>query len=312
MNTSRPEPDRNRAARILHKLLHSFRIRLLVTLALMALLGSHLDLEKIIRTLERFDKSVGLCMFGVNILLIFVFAKRWQMIASGLDFEPPYIQLVRAIWLANFLGQFGPSLVIAETTRFQMLKTHATATQLLVSQILDRVSGQIVLLMLVLALFPYYIARFDATFLNLLPVLAGAILLAACIFHFLNRRIRLLPYSDRAIELLGSRGLTGHYGLSLIIQLLLVLNFSLAAIGLGVRDLLPLLVMIPLLFAAITFLPITISDWGSRETAAAILLSHGGLEPETIVSVSVLYGLFHLLAGLPGGLLLMQHRLRKI
>ncbi|MGH8550409.1 MAG: lysylphosphatidylglycerol synthase transmembrane domain-containing protein [Methylococcales bacterium] len=312
MNQFRPGCRGKQATRILHDVLGSFWIRLAATFALIAVLGSRLDLEKIYHTIEGFDKSAGLAMFGVNIILILAFAKRWQVIAASLDFEPPYIQVVRAIWLATFLGQFGPTLVIAEATRYRMLKQHATAPQLILSQVLDRLSGQIVLFILVLLLFPCYFAQIDASLLKLLEILFGAMLLLISILHFLNRRIRSLPHSDRAIELLGRRGLFGHYSLSLIIQLLLVLNFCLAAIGLGVRDqLLPLLVMAPLLFAAITFLPITLADWGSRETAAVILLSPSGLDSETIVSVSVLYGLFHLLAALPGGLFLMRNPLRK-
>ncbi|MCI0655035.1 MAG: flippase-like domain-containing protein [Methylococcaceae bacterium] len=306
-----PRPERKPAIADLYELLHSFGIRFAASIALIGVLGNRLDLEKVFRALQGFDESAGLAMFGVNILLIFVFAKRWQVIASGLDFDLPYLQLVRAIWLASFLGQFGPTLVIAEATRFQLFKKKTSVPKLIASQVLDRLSGQIVLFMLVLLLFPYYLAQLDAKWQKLLWVIPGAILFAAFILHFLDRRILSLPHSDRAIELLGRRGLPGHYGLSLIIQILLVLNFGLAAMGLGIRDqLLPMLLMVPLLFAAITLLPIAISDWGSRESAAAILLSSGALDAETVVSISVLYGLIHLLAALPGGLFLMHSRLR--
>ena len=79
-----------------------------------------------------------------------------------------------------------------------------------------------------------------------------------------------------------------------------------AATGLGLLEqLLPFIVWVPLVLAAVTLLPITISDWGTRESAALLLLAPTGLEPEAIVSVSIIYGLFYLLVTLPGGLLLL-------
>ncbi len=300
--------DRQTAAAALHQALHSLWTRLLVTLGLITVLGNRLNPEKVFTILEKFDKSAGLAMLAVNIILILAFAKRWQLIASGLDFSPPFAQLVRTIWLAGFLGQFGPTLLIAEAVRFRMLRKHATAAQLILSQILDRISGQIVLFLIVLLLLPLYLTQQQAASLKWLLGIAGIILLAILTIRLLGPRIRKLPHSGarQAMELLGSKGLPGHYGLSLIIQLLLVLNFSLAAAGLGIRDQIgTLLLMAPLVFAAITLLPLSISDWGTRETAAAILLSPSGLDIETIVSVSVLYGLFHLLAALPGGLFLL-------
>jgi glycosyltransferase 2 family protein len=306
--------DRPKAAGLVHRLLHSFWTRLLAACGLIAVVAEHLDLEKVCTLVKGFDKSAGLCMLSVNVLLILAFAKRWQLIASGLEFRPPYAQLVRTIWLAGFLGQFGPTLLIAEATRFQMLRKHATAAQLILSQLLDRISGQFVLLLIVLLLLPLYLVQQQAGALEWLLVIAGIILLAVLTIRLLSPRIRKWPHrrARQAMELLGAKGLPGHYGLSLIIQLLLVLNFTLAAAGLGIRDQIgSLAVLAPLLFAAITLLPVSIADWGTREAAAAMLLSPTGLDLETIVSISVLYGLFHLLAVLPGGLFLLYRPHRE-
>jgi glycosyltransferase 2 family protein len=306
-----PKPWHQRSTPNLITAFQSLRIRVLATLALTAVLCTQLELDKIIRILSGFDQSIGLFMVAVNILLLHAFARRWQIIAAGLDFHPPYSQMIRAIWLASFLGQFGPTLLVAEATRFQVLRRYATKTQLCTSQILDRISGQLVLFAAVAMLFPFYIVQLDATLLKLLSGLIVMLLLAAAVIRFLYQRTKTLPRfeASNAIALLDGKNLRGHYGVSVIIQLLLVLNFCLAAAGLGVGDhLLPLLFMTPLVFAATTLMPITISDWGSRETAAVLLLSPTGLEPETIISISVLYGLFYLLAALPGGWFLLAAR----
>ncbi|MGH8552979.1 MAG: lysylphosphatidylglycerol synthase domain-containing protein, partial [Methylococcales bacterium] len=122
----------------------------MVTFSLLGILANRLDGAKIFHRLKEFDGITGLAMLAVNILLVFVFAKRWQLIAAGLKFDLPYRELVKAIWLASFLGQFGPTLLIAEATRFRMLRQHASSSQLITSQILDRLSGQIVLFVIVL------------------------------------------------------------------------------------------------------------------------------------------------------------------
>lgn len=292
------------------KPIHSPWIKVLITLTLVGVLLDRLDLGKISETLSGFDRSMGLLMFAVNILLILLFAKRWQRIASSLEFEAPYRQLVRAIWLATFLGQFGPTLIIAEATRFRVLRNYASTTQLVTSQILDRVSGQVVLFLIVLLLSPFYSVELKPSLPKLLLIVTGFTLLTALFIRFRYRSLRwvLQGSTGRAIKLLSiQHGLLSHYWISLIIQLLLVLNFTFAAKGLGVVDQwLPFMLLVPLVFAAITLLPITISDWGSRETAAILFLTPAGLDAESIVSVSVLYGLFHLCAALPGGLYLLR------
>ena len=290
----------------LRKVLSSAWFRLLATLGLFAILGAQLDMSQIIRAVRQFDRSAGMIMICINLLLIFLFAKRWQMIAEHLQFSPPLWRLVQAVWLANFLGQFGPTLLIAETTRFQMLKKQAKKGQLILSQIVDRMSGQVVLFAMVLCSLPFYVFELAPSIANMLLIAFGLCLLAGFVIGYFYRKIWSLTLSGRALKLMAWKNLNGHYAISLAIQAMLVLNFSLAAFGLGIRDqLIPLLLMTPLVFATITLLPITISDWGTREGAAAILLAPTGLDTEKIIAISVVYGLLHLFTVMPAGLLLI-------
>ena len=301
---ARPQRARN----WMQPILKSFRFRLAFTLILIAVLAIRLDLGKILRTIADFEPSLALFMLTVNWLAMACFAKRWQSLASGLGFDVPFGLCLRAIWLANFLGQFGPSLVVAEATRFQMLRRKTGKTRLILSQILDRISGQIVLIAMVAGLAPFYDVEFTRRLWPAWSALAALVGLGLLLPR-LRKRLGQGSGQDfeQAMKLLGWRHLWGHYGLSVAIQSLLILNFNLAALGIGVREpLAALFLLTPLLFAALTLLPFTISDWGSREAASAILLSPSGLDSETLVSVSVLYGLFHLLAVLPGGIFLLH------
>lgn len=285
------------------------KLRFLIMLSLISILWNRLDIRQIILILNGFDGTMGLIMAAVNILLIFLFALRWQRIALDLDFKLPYANMVRATWLAAFLGQFGPTIVIAEATRFQMLRKYATMTQLVASQILDRVSGQIVLFAIVLLLIPFYNIDLKLSILKLLMCLVSFALLLSVIIRLRYRSMSALLQgaTGKTIKLLGKKGLFSHYSLSLAIQSLLILNFTFAAHGLGVVDQLwKLILLTPLVFAVLTLLPISISDWGSRETASIILLAPTGLSAELIVSISVIYGLLHLFVALPGGLFLIR------
>ena len=289
-------------------ILASFPFRLFITSSLIAVLAIRLDLEKLLHTITNFEPTVALGMFGINLVALVLFAKRWQLIASGLGLEARFWIFLRAIWLANFFSQFGPSLLLAEATRFQALRRLTSKRRLITSQVLDRVSGQIVLFLIVLALLPLYgleIPDWWSASIGLGFMLIG---LGMYFLPHLHRHLydRSNPDIRQALRLMGWRHIQGHYGVSLALQLLLILNFNLAAFGIGVREpLAQLLIFTPLVFAALTLLPLTISDWGSREAAAAVLLSPSGIDSETLVAVSVVYGLLHLLAALPGGLFLL-------
>jgi uncharacterized membrane protein YbhN (UPF0104 family) len=288
--------------------------RLFITLGLLAVLSSQLDMTNIARILGTLDPATATVIIAMNLSLFPLFAKRWQLVASELGMELPFRQLLGAIWAAAFVGQFGPTLLVSEATRFQMLRQQASAAQLVTSQIVDRISGQIVLFALVLLLLPFYSFSTHDWTSKLIAGTAGLVGIASLVVLLTKQRIRSLigTSGKQAIRILGKRGLTGHYCVSLVIQCLLTMNFCLAAIGLGLVDhLFPLIVLIPPVLAALTLLPITISDWGTREATALLILASSGLNPESIVAISLVYGSCYVVASLPGGLFLVRGELRR-
>lgn len=294
------------------RILERFRspwTRLFITLGLLAVLSSQLDMTNIARILETLDPATATVIIATNLSLFPLFARRWQLVASELQLTLSFRQLLGAIWAAAFVGQFGPTLLVSEATRFQMLRKQASAAQLVTSQIVDRISGQVVLFALVLLLLPFYGFSTHDWPSKLIAGTAGLVGIAVLVVWLTKQRIRSLigTSGKQAIRILGKRGLSGHYRLSLVIQCLLTLNFGLAAIGLGLVDqLFPLIVLIPPVLAALTLLPITISDWGTREAAALLVLAPSGLNPESIVATSLVYGSCYVVASLPGGFFLVR------
>lgn len=282
--------------------------RIAVAAALLALVLSLVDARSVWSHLKAFDAAVGLAMLAVNAVLFALFAARWRAVAGALGIEAPYARFFCGTWLGAFFSQLGPALILNEITRFRLLQPYAGKWPLAASQVLDRVSGQIVLAGVILLLTPYYLGLFTADVggrivltTGLLIVLGGSLLVLA---HRFRRLICIRPGAVRAI--LNPLASPTHYACSLAIQLLLMANLWLAARGLGpVGHGIDFYLVAPLILGSLTLLPISVADWGSREAAALLFFSATGLSAEKIVAISVIYGAINLVSALPAALLLV-------
>ncbi len=285
--------------------------RILITALLIGIIFYRLDQQKIWQHVTEFNPWVGCAMLIINVLLIGLFTQRWRLIAIKLDIRPPFGQMLKTIWLAAFLGQFGPTLVISEWTRFHSLRSYAKTGQIVASQVLDRLSGQIVLFAIVLLLIPFYSSIGKSLSLIRIGLILAIALVVVLIGFFVHRRYRNINPEQytRVISILHPLKSPEHYAHSLLIQLLLILNFVLAAAGLNALEhIFPFILLVPLVLSTITLLPIAIADWGTREAAALLIFSAAHLAPETIVSISIIYGGVNLLSTLPGGFYLLRMR----
>jgi len=280
----------------------------------MSIILFRLNTAEIRNNLLQFDLNIAVAMLLMNFLGLLLFARRWQWIAAGLNIIIPFSHLLRSIWLAAFFGQFGPTMIASEITRYQLVRNYADSRTIIVSQVLDRASGQIVLFLMIVLLLPVYY------WLGIVPEGNKFVSLYAGLFVFLliviplYRKYKNWFPADSKIFMQIQRVLKspGHYCLSLLIQFLLVINFCMAAQGFGyLENTLLFIILLPLVFGAITLLPITVADWGTRETTALIFLAPTGLSAESIVSISIVYGIFTLLISLAGGFLLLDRSLQR-
>ena len=282
--------------------------RTAVAAVLLGLVLLLVEVRSVWSHLRDFDAGVGLAMLAVNALLFVLFAARWRAVAGALGIEAPYARFFCATWLGAFFSQLGPALILSEITRFRLLQPYADAWPLAASQLLDRVSGQIVLASMILLLTPYYLGVFAAEVggrivftAGLLVVLGGSLLVLA---HRFRRFIRIEPAAVRAI--LNPLASPTHYACSVAIQLLLMTNLWLAARGLGLTGHgLDLYLIAPLILGSLTLLPISVADWGSREAVSLLFFSAAGLGAVEIVSISLIYGAVNLVSALPAALLLV-------
>lgn len=252
-------------------------------------------------------------MLVVNAFTVGLFAVRWQIIGTKLDLPAPFANYLKAIWASQFAGQFGPSLVMAEGTRFWLLRRYARKDRIAISQIVDRLSGQIILLTIAIVLSPFYIRYFsdklDLPWGSVWAFSGLIIVLILCRYALWSKPFRL--FFQHLKKQLNPFTNQKHYLLSLLIQCLLIFNFYGASVAVNAEiDLAAFFLLIPLIFVCLTVLPISIADWGTREVSAILILQNIGMDAEKVISMSLLIGMINLLSSLPGAFFLTENRKR--
>lgn len=281
-------------------------LRLLLIAGLLGILIAKTDARVVLRAMAAFEPIAGFGMIAVFLLVLALFALRWWFIAGRLGVRASYPRFLQALWVSQCVGEAGPPLLVGELARYRMMRDCGEFWPLAASQAVDRFSGKLALLGIVLALLPFYLDWYRDFPLLRIAALACLLLGAAGLAWLLARGFGNgagihLPSVLAAANPLHS---PAHYALSLLIQALLSTNFAIAAWGLGVADFAAVLMAGPLLLLGVGSVPGAVSDWGKREAIALGLLVPLGLAPEQCLALSLIYGAMHLLAALPGAWLL--------
>lgn len=285
-------------------------LRWLIALLLLMLIWINVDGDAILNSLRQFDPRFGGLMLLLNVFVMLLMAARWKIIADITGLKAPFSRYLRGVLLGAFSAQAGPSILFSEVARYITLQDVGDKWQRISSQLVDRLSGQIVMLLMIVLLMPWY--------LDLLPETIGAkmqvaVLLTVFICGFLYYGVhhyrKLLSTGQQRLRLesLDPRLGFAHYALSMLIQGALILCFTLAALGLG-RLQTPFIIMllVPAVLFILSILPIAISDWGTRETAAVLILTRSGLSAEDAVAASIIYGAVYSITALLGGVILFK------
>lgn len=282
-------------------------------MALLPVILFRVDARELMASLAGFDGRYALAMIGVFLLIMLLFAWRWSLVAQALGVQAGYRDYVRALWLSQAAGELGPAVIAGELARFHALKGRAEHWRLAASQAVDRCSGQLVLVVLVLGLMPIQREIPGAGGAPFSSLLGYGVLIIGAVGLVLLLVRRVWPgqrgHVEELRELFNPLSHPGHYLVSVLIQGLLTLNLVLAAAGLGLNQSLgPVACLGPLLLLGVASLPGLVSDWGKREAAAVLLLAPAGLVPEQSLAVSLVYGGIHGLTALPGILFLATAR----
>ena len=287
-------------------------LRWLIALVLLMLIWINFDGNSILNNLRQFDPRYAGLMLLLNGLVMLLMAARWKIIAQTIGMKAPFSRYLSGVWLGAFSAQAGPPILFSEVARYITLQDVGDKWQRISSQLVDRLSGQIVLLLMIFLLMPWY--------LSLLPKIVGArmqgaallILVMAGFIVIALRRYRKLTRSGlQGLSLASLNPCSGfaHYALSLLIQVVLIVCFTLAALGLGrLQSPVTFMLLVPAVLFILSILPIAISDWGTRETAAVLILTLSGLSAEETVAASLIYGAVYSFTALLGGVFLLINK----
>lgn len=305
-------------------------LRWVATLVILGLVLRLVDLPQLISQLKAVPAGfIGLAL-ALSVAQVALSAWRWHYTAQRLNVSLPYSLAFREYYLAGFLNQVLPGGVMGDVNRawrHSRSQTGASSNrqrQLAVihAVVLERLSGQMVLLpVVVLSLLALWaVGLFDTTedasglalsawywllFIVLLGV-AGWLLIVSGKASALARYARRLAVDIR-LAFGGLRNGSVQLVTSLAVLLSYLGVFALVAMGMGavsdVGELFTTLALCSVLLLAMV-VPITVSGWGVREGAAALLWPAVGWPAEVGVAVSVGYGALVFLASLPGAFVL--------
>lgn len=236
---------------------------------------------------------------------------RWFLIMRLLDFKESLVFFIKSSFKGTFFNQALPSSIGGDALRvIELGKQGYSKKEAFYGIFIDRIIGLQGLLLLNL------VANFSNK--DLLPtwlfVLINIICISAIIGMFaliLLRKIHKLedlPLLRLAYELSNrfrrvynnTPNIAAQTGLSLIIHLLSILCIYMISIALGMEySLFVFMVVFPPVIL-LTLIPISLAGWGVREGAMIGIFMLIGAHKESVLSLSVLYGVIVIICSLPG------------
>lgn len=242
--------------------------------------------------------AAGLALSALAVVLV---ALRWRLLAGWLGLPVPVGLAVRALFLAVFGGQVLPAAIGADVLRGWLLARHTGAVpRIVASLVADRLVALFAAGLLVLAsgaatkqLFPSYGALLGPA----VALAAGGVLLA----FLLGVPAKLEP-----------RPILFAIAIALAVHAITVLMAVLAARAYGIDASVGLWLAVVPLSVIVSAIPISVNGWGVREAAIVVLAAPLGVPAAEALLVSMTLGVLNMAASLPGALVLLQDRSRRL
>ncbi len=293
-----------------------FGLKAAVTAALVWLVLRGVDLGAALGRMAQLSPGAALLAVGLLLSHCFVAGWRWRLVMRLFGPMLPVGAVIRLFLEGYFFNNALPSTIGGDGVRIW----RATGLGLPLAAsingvLLDRVTGLTGLFILVAAGQPLLYARVEdpATRLAFAAILLAGV--AGIALLILARRIpkRLIPARLReGIDALSAATQAAYLrpaislpvlGLAVIVHGLIVLSVHVIAVGIGLEvGLFESLVLVPAVILLST-VPVSIGGWGLREGLMVVALGLAGVPAEAALTVSILFGLAQIVAGLPGGAL---------
>jgi uncharacterized membrane protein YbhN (UPF0104 family) len=277
------------------------------------------DFEAAWSLMSKVSPGLVALLFALILTQITFLAWRLQVVAKAIGQSCRYIDCLYTVMIGAFVGQTPASVIGADAARIWYLLRGGLSLRDSASAVaIDRVLGLAALVgMVMLTDLPLILLVQDfwmraAIVLVTLGGIGGfAVLLMLRWLPQWTQKGRLVRWLSELARLLGgvllhrsyaltivSLGFVGHL-FSIVIIYLLFASFGARQTFVECLVLTPF----PLL---LSLLPISIGGWGVREGTLVAAFSLVGVAPELTLAVSITFGLILLVAGLPGGFILIS------
>ncbi len=289
--------------------------KLVVTGALMWLLFRKVDLGPVAMRLTNMHAGWATAALAVLFAQLLLTGVRWhfvgQLVGAGIRLGLS----VRLILVGQFFNQVLPSSVGGDGVRAWLLSREGISIQhALVSVICDRAAALVLLTVIVACTLPIVILSGDAAIPSAWPLVIAvdALTVAGLLFLFLwgkafsawlisLARVRPLGViiRDLRLVLLSSVKSLWVAGLTVVVQVMVVMSVYFCALALRVEFGMIHLLMLPLIML-VSSIPISFAGWGLRESAMVTGLGFAGISGADALAISISFGIAQLLVGLPG------------
>ena len=301
-------------------------IRLAVTLLVIFTLFRFVDLSLVVDRLRLLRPIFLAVIFALVLAQNVLFAIRWSFIADFCSASIGIALAIRFTIISMFFNQTLPGTLGGDSMRVLLsVGEGVSVKRAFLGVVIDRILALIVLIGMVAASLPLLAVSIVQPHLVYgMAVLAGALLSGIGVFAALPvlvpkpwrhwRPVRVLLELSRVtsavlvdrrlIALAVPPAVLGHlFSGGVVVLCALAMNIVLDPIF-------AVILMLPTLLAM--SIPISIAGWGVREGAMVIALGQVGVRPADALALSVAFGLIYMIAGIPGGVLWLIPRQRRM
>lgn len=303
-------------------------IKALVSIGLIGVVVWKAGAHDVWRSLLSVDPKSLAGVVAILLVIHLLLAWRWCVVAAAIGLPLSFLTALRLVLIGAFFNQVLPSSVGGDVVRVWLLGRGGGVGlgRAFNSVFLDRLVGLLGMGVLVACGAPLLASLQHVG--GLAPVLAGfgiAVIVGIAVLAMLDRlplptALRRLPgvrhLAQTAVDtrrLFASPGrLAGTLVLALAVQLVIGGSTWIIVRTMGLDAALPIILVLMPLVLLTTLVPISVAGWGVREGAMVVALGLIGIPSADALTVSLALGLATTIAGLPGGLVWLVTRDKRL
>lgn len=305
-------------------------IKVLVTSALVYWLYVQMETGTTLDVVTGIEPSLLLFVICLHCMVFVLSALRWWLLLSTANVSLPFSRALPSYYLGVFLNNFLPTSMGGDVARIVHLRLRGLSTKALIgSSLVDRIIGLTVVIMIgACAIIVSPMIPLNPDMVTVLAFIAFAALLSPLLlmtpyavelvnrftkkYHGTRLRLAILEIVSLCQSYRRARPvLLAAYGITVLMQCIIVFIYFLLGNGIGVNiPLLAYFTIIPLVFV-VTSLPISIGGLGVREGALVGMLVAAGANNQLAISLSILYLIVLWIASLPGAVAIFANSIMR-